>query len=389
MIPTDRLRDLVAESLPSIVELRREIHRHPEVAFAEHQTTDLVYQHLANAGVESTLRHPKTGLVAELGTGRDATGFRADLDALPIQERTGAAYASLVPGVMHACGHDVHAAIGVGIGTVLSQIESDLPGRIRLIFQPAEESFPSGAVDMIRDGVHHGLKSIFAFHVDPTLEAGRLGYREGPITASADRLTITLEGPGGHTARPHKTVDLIGAAGKLLAELPDLLRGRIDSRKPLVVVFGRVSGGTADNVIPSSVEMSATARTLDRGVWDALPEMVDSAVRDICASTGAKTTVNYRRGIPPVVNNGAVIDTVRLATDEALGVESSHDTHTSMGGEDFSRYLDDVPGALVRLGAKPAGDPVDLHSTRFDIDEASISTGVLAGCIAMVALLES
>ncbi|MDP3983911.1 MAG: amidohydrolase [Acidimicrobiia bacterium] len=381
------LRGLVTEILPLVVEFRRTIHRHPELAHEEYRTTDLIAAKLRQAGLSPRTRTPRTGLTVEMGSGERTIGFRADLDALPIQEPEGLSFRSEVPGVMHACGHDVHAAIGTGLVLAMSQLEP-LPGRFRFIFQPAEETFPGGALEMVRDGATDNLSAIIAFHVDPTLEPGRLGLRSGAITGSADRFYITLEGPGGHTARPHRTVDLVYAAGKVITELPGLLDRLTDSRLPMTVVFGRVVGGTADNVIPTNVELSGTCRTLDRGLWEEMPGLIDRLVHDIASPTGAKVLVHYQRGIPPVINNEHVAARCRQAIATTLGLEAVAVAPTSMGAEDFARFTDVVPGALIRLGAKPPGPEVDLHSASFVADEAALEHGLLAGLSALLGLLE-
>ncbi|MPZ54066.1 MAG: amidohydrolase, partial [Acidimicrobiia bacterium] len=202
MIQPERWQGLVAEVLPEVVELRRAIHRHPELAHHETETTSRISSTLARAGIGTTLRAPATGLYANIGSGERAIGFRADIDALPINEPSDRPFASEVPDAMHACGHDFHAAIGVGIALVLSRISDELPGMVRVIFQPAEEAFPGGAIELVEEGWIDGLSSIIAFHVDPTIPAGQIGTRVGAVTGSADRFNILLEGPGGHTARP-------------------------------------------------------------------------------------------------------------------------------------------------------------------------------------------
>ena len=244
-----------------------------------------------------------------VGTGERLVGFRADLDALPIQEPDGLDFHSQVPGVMHACGHDVHAAVAAGIAVAASR--SELPGRIRFIFQPAEETFPGGAEDLVAEGMADGLEAIVAFHVDPTLEPGRIGFRSGPITASADRLLIKLEGPGGHTARPHRSVDLIYAVGRVITDLPALMDRTIDARLPAALVFGRVTSGSAFNVIPTSAELAGTFRTLDHGLWADAPVLIDRLLQEVVAPTGAKVFLDYQRGIPPVVNDEHVVAVLR------------------------------------------------------------------------------
>ena len=382
------IRAVVAELLPTVVSLRRAIHRHPELANEEYRTTELVVDTLRSIGLSPRTRTPKTGLTVEIGSGHPTVGFRADLDALPIQEPEGLEFRSEVSSVMHACGHDAHTAIGIGIALALARLDP-LPGKVRMIFQPAEETFPGGGQEMVREGAADGLDSVIAFHVDPTIVAGRVGLRSGPITASADRFYITLEGPGGHTARPHRTVDLVFAAGKVITDLPALLDRLTDSRAPLVLVFGKVVGGTADNVIPSTVELSGTCRTLDRSVWEDIPGLLEKLVQEIAAPTGAKVTFHFQRGIPPVINDEGVVAVCREAIAHNLGLEAVTVAPTSMGAEDFARFTEAVPGALLRLGARPGGRDVDLHSSAFQVDEAALETGLIAGISSVLALLSA
>ncbi|CAN5299764.1 amidohydrolase [soil metagenome] len=379
------LRDEVAAVLPQVVELRRRIHAQPELSYNEIETTRLIASTLAAAGLAPRLRSPRTGLAVEVGpeTSR-VVGFRADLDALPIQEPEGLEFRSQTPGVMHACGHDVHAAIATGLALVVARLE--LQAKMRFIFPPAEEAFPGGGEEMVNEGAAEGLSSIIAFHCDPTLEAGRVGMRPGPITASADRFFITLEGPGGHTARPHRTVDLVYAAGLLATQLPAHLDRLTDARLPKSVVFGRIVGGTAVNVIPSSIELSGTCRTLDRGVWEEMPSLVERLVHEIVAPAGPKVLFSYQRGIPQVVNNEGIVAVCMSAVSEFLGAETVAEAPTSMGAEDFSRFTEAVPGALIRLGVKGENLMADIHSSSFRVDEGAIETGLLAGVACLLAL---
>jgi amidohydrolase len=380
------IRALAAEVSPSMVELRRDIHANPELGHREFETTKRVADALSAAGVASRSRMTATGLVAEIGRDGPTVGFRADLDALPIDEAALVPFRSTTPGVMHACGHDAHTAIGVGIAAVLKQLE--LPGRVRFIFQPAEEIFPGGALDMVKEGAAENLSSILAFHVDPSIETGTVGLRTGAITGSSDGFSIELSGPGGHTARPHETVDLVLAAGKVITELTTLLDRVIDARKPVAVVFGQVIGGNAANVIPTRVQLNGTARTLDREVWEMLPALLDRLTEQIVAPYGASAAVHYSRGIPPVINDAGVIEQLQISMREALGSANVLSSYASLGGEDFSRYLETVPGALVRLGVGFGDRSLDLHSASFDLDERAIEVGIAAGAHALIRLLE-
>ena len=383
MISHDRLEALVEGIIPQSIELRRLLHRHPEPANEEHQTTALIAASLDENGIAYQDRRPDTGLWLDIGP-EPLIGFRADLDALPIFEPEENAPRSQNPGWMHACGHDGHAAIAFGIAVALRQLE--LPVGVRLLFQPAEEAFPGGASQYVDEGLVDGLKGIMAFHVDPSLETGRVGSRVGPITASADKFTIVLDGPGGHTARPHQTVDLIADAARLVHELPGVLRRTIDARSTLTVAFGSIQGGRTSNVIPTRVELQGTARTLDRSLWEALPGLMDKAIGSLMAWSGAGYTLDYVQAIPPVVNDHAVVQTATAGITQLLGSETVVPTEPSMGGEDFANYLAVAPGALLRLGSSGKGH--DLHSPGFLLDEATVGFGVRAGLGALIGMAE-
>ncbi|MEA1903510.1 MAG: amidohydrolase [Actinomycetota bacterium] len=379
----NQLAELVEEITPQAVELRRLLHRHPEPGFQEHQTTALISATLRENGLAHELRKPNTGLWVDIGND-PSVGFRADLDALPITEPEDNLPRSQNPGWMHACGHDAHSAIATGIALTLNRL--DLDQGVRVLFQPAEESYPSGASELVAEGLVDGLKGLIAFHVDPNLDTGKVGAKTGPITGSADGFTITLNGPGGHTARPNRTVDLVDASARVIGELPGAIRRSIDSRIPIVTVFGSVHGGDALNVIPTEVVMSGTVRTLDRAVWDVLPGLVDKALGSLLAVSGADYHLDYRQGIPPVVNDGGVVEAASAGITLYAGDDTIVPTDTSMGGEDFAHYLDIVPGALLRLGTCCGGG--DLHSASFKINEATIGFGIKAGVGALIGMTE-
>lgn len=384
MTDPERVAGLAGEITPLAVELRRRLHRHPEAAHQEHRTTALIAEALGESGIEYHLRTPRTGLWVDIG-GQPSIGFRADLDALPITEPEDNNPVSQNPGWMHACGHDAHSAIAFGIASVLDRLE--LSSGVRLLFQPAEESFPGGAVEMVEDGLVDGLKGLIAFHIDPTLPTGQIGSRSGPMTASADKFTLVLEGPGGHTARPHRTVDLIADAGRLIHELPGCLRRTIDARSPFTIAFGSIHGGEAGNVIPTRVEIEGTVRTLDGSLWGLLPALVDKAISSLLAISDASYTLAYSQAVPPVVNDAGLVMASAAGIAEMLGPDVVVPTLASMGGEDFSNYLARVPGALFRLGSGGSGG--DLHSPSFNLDEASIGFGIKAGVAALLGIQHS
>jgi amidohydrolase len=368
-----------------VVRMRRDLHRHPELSWNERRTTYRVAGALEAAGLAPVVRPDGVGLAVEIGEGPPVVGFRADIDALPILERTGLPYRSLTDGVMHACGHDAHTAVGVGIARVLATI-GPLPGTARIIFQPAEETLPSGAAVLIEEGAHAGLRSLLAFHVDPTIPAGAVGLRPGPITSAADKLTITVTGPGGHTSRPERTVDLVRVAASIVGDLPDLIRDGVGPGHHLAIAFGRICGGQAANAIPTEIELTGTVRVQDGHVWRSLPAIIDRALRSVVAGSGAGVELEHRRGSPPVDNDPSVVAVIRDAA--SVVPVAVVPTPQSMCSEDFSWFLEHVPGALVRLGVGTDGEPVDLHSPTFVLDEAALEHGVAVGALSLIRLME-
>ena len=374
---------------PSMVALRRALHEYPEVGWAEHRTTRKIAEQLRAWDLQPVIRPAGTGAVVEVGRGERVVGFRADLDALPIQEESRADYVSQHPGAMHACGHDVHSAIAVGMAGVLAKLGEEMPGRVRIIFQPAEEQIPGGAAELCSEGVTDDLSAIAAFHVDPSLAVGSIGIRHGGVTGASDRIVIRLQGPGGHTSRPHQTVDIAYAAGRVITDLPGLLRHGVDPRETIAVVFGRLHGGSADNVIPTQIELGGTVRLFNLDLWRMMPKLVEQHVHDLIAPLGATAEVEYVQGSPPVVNNVGVVDAFERAGHVALGKGHVVETHQSLGSEDFAWFLESVPGALIRLGAALPDRSVDLHSATFDVDESCIEHGIRVGVHAMAELLEA
>ena len=369
---------VVASVLPTVVDVRRAMHRHPELSKQEFATTDLLAGHLAESGLRPRMRTPKSGLTVDVGADGPLVVFRADLDALPISEPAGLPFSSETPGVMHACGHDAHTAIGLGLALAWAKVGDGR--RVRFLFQPSEEVFPGGADELTAEGAVNGARAIVAFHVDPHLQTGLIGVKPGAITSSADRFSIILDGPGGHTARPHETVDIVQAAGHVVANLSGIVSRLIDARAPLAITFGQIHGGTADNVIPTTVQMSGTVRTPDQDAWAKVPDLIRRVASELAAPFGATAEIRYNRGLPPVVNDAALVDRLTPAVERALGPGSVTSTYTSMGGEDFALYLSETPGVLFRLGcAASPSDTNDLHSASFKLDEGALETGLHAG----------
>ncbi len=378
---------------PELVELRRDLHAHPELAWQEERTTGLVADRLSAAGIDVQLL-PKSGLIAEVGSvGGPLVALRADLDALPVDDLTTDPWTSTVPGTAHACGHDVHTAALVGAGVALAELhrQSPLPGRVRLLFQPAEEVMPGGALELISGGALEGVSHVFGLHCDPAIDTGLVGLREGPMTGAADALHVRLTGRGGHTSRPHLTEDLTYALGKLVTDLPGALSRRLDPRAGASLVWGVVRAGAAKNVIPASGEVAGTVRMLDAVAWADAEDLIRGLIVQILAPYRVGAEVSYVRGVPPVVNEPSSTLLLASAIEGVLGVSNHVPTPQSLGGEDFAWYLESVPGAMGRLGTRTPGGPTyDLHQGDLAVDERSTAIGsqVLAAA-ALEALVPS
>lgn len=355
---------------------RRHLHRHPELSRQEFATTAFIAERLADAGLNPKVLPSGTGLTCDFGPEhKPRIALRADIDALPMTEATGAPYASTVPGVTHACGHDAHTAILLGAAQALA-LAPELPVSVRLVFQAAEELMPGGAIDAIAAGALSGVSRIFALHCDPRLAVGRVATTPGPITSAADTIEISLTSPGGHTSRPHLTADLVYGLGTLITGLPGVLSRRIDPRDSTVMVWGAVNAGVAANAIPQTGVLTGTVRTASRDAWVRMEDIVAESVSALLAPLRIEHTLNYRRGVPPVVNE-EVSTRVFTHAIEAVGPGVLAETQQSGGGEDFSWYLEAVPGAMARLGVWSGNGPqLDLHQPTFDLDERALAVGV-------------
>jgi amidohydrolase len=380
-----RLPDALRDDL---VAFRRDLHMHPELGNQEFRTTAAIKTRLEQAGLRPRILPMGTGLVCDIHPGladrwdgvRRMLALRADIDALPIPDTKTVPYRSTVPDRAHACGHDVHTTVVLGAGLVLADLAraGHLTRSVRLLFQPAEEVLPGGATDAIDGGALDGVGRILAVHCDPRVDAGRIGLRRGPITSACDRVEVALSGSGGHTARPHLTTDLVTAAAKLVTEVPALLARRVDARAGLALTWGRIESGHACNVIPQRAELSGTLRCLDLAAWREAPDLVHAAIDETATLHRAKSEITYVRGVPPVVNEPGTTELLRTAMTARRGTPTVQDTEQSLGGEDFSWYLEHVPGAMARLGVRRPGDRLsrDLHQGDFDADESAIKVGV-------------
>jgi amidohydrolase len=304
-----------------LIDFRRDLHAHPEVGYHEHRTTRRVKLRLEAAGLRPTILPKGTGLLCEIGSGNGPViALRADLDALPISDEKDVPYRSTVANACHACGHDVHTTILLGTALFLARraAASGLPGRVRLIFQPAEE-VPCGALDVLAAGGISSVDRIFAVHCDPRLDVGKIGTRVGAITAACDKIAVRVNGPGGHTARPHLTADLVYALGKIITELPAALSRRVDPRSSLSLVWGRVSAGSAANAIPDDGVAEGTVRCLDDEAWHAAPDLLKALIESVASAYGVIADLTYQRSVPPTVNEAISTAMIESAADRARG----------------------------------------------------------------------
>jgi amidohydrolase len=381
------LDDALAGVLPELIQLRRHIHRHPELSGHEQQTAALVAGELRRWGWQVSEGVGRTGVVAELGPLQGADGspaplvaLRVDMDALPVEERTGLDYASTQQGLMHACGHDLHTAVGLGVACLLGGLAGRHPerltARVRLLFQPAEET-AQGAAWMKADGAMEGVEALFGVHVFPSLPAGTIGVRSGSLTAAAGELEVEVLGEGGHGARPHQSTDAIWIAARVVSGLQEAISRRLDALHPVVVSFGRIEGGKAFNVIADHVRLLGTVRCLDTDVHAQLPGWIEDTVQALCQGHGGEARVRYRVISPPVHNDPALTELVAEAAVELLGrPQVQWLEQPSLGAEDFAQPLEGTRGTMFRLGVAGPDGCTPLHSNTFAPDEAALPVGI-------------
>ncbi|MEB3271827.1 MAG: amidohydrolase [Synechococcus sp.] len=371
------LEERLAATLPPLLLLRRHLHRHPELSGHEQQTAALVAGELRSAGWQVREAVGRTGVVAELGPAHGPlVGLRVDMDALPIEERTGLDYASCRQGWMHACGHDIHTSVGLGVARLLAPLADRLTARVRLLFQPAEET-AQGAVWMKADGAMDGVQALFGVHVFPSLPVGSIGVRSGSFTAAAGELEVEVLGEGGHGARPHQSTDAIWIAARVVSGLQEAISRRLDALHPVVVSFGRIEGGKAFNVIADHVRLLGTVRCLDPGLHAQLPGWIEETVQALCRGHGGEARVHYRSISPPVYNDPALTALVAEAAVELLGRERVQWLEQpSLGAEDFAELLEGTRGTMFRLGVAGPEGCTPLHSNTFAPDERALAVGV-------------
>ncbi|MRI58577.1 MAG: amidohydrolase [Epsilonproteobacteria bacterium] len=376
-----RLFSLIDTLKDKVIRVRRDIHKHPELSGQEEHTKYLVKGILEIEGYEIKEFEEHNGLIADLivDQKKPFVAIRADMDALPIEEKTGKPYASEVKGVMHACGHDAHTAIGVGTAIALMSVKEHLPWNVRFIFQPSEEVNEGGSEEMIKDGALEGVKAIFGLHVYPYLSTGQIGYKYGVMMASADTFTIQIHGKSAHGARPHEGVDAILVASMCVNSLNHIISRRIDPLHPAVISLGTIEGGTAPNIICDHVKLTGTVRTVNEKVRSKIPKMMEDSIKGTTHAMGAKYDFRYDFGNPELINDDKMVDILVQEAKKILGEKNVIDLKEPvMGGEDFSRYLQLVPGAFFRLGTcnPQKGTCVSQHHPKFDIDEDALPIGM-------------
>ncbi len=376
-----QIKNLAAKLAPRLIEIRRHIHSHPELSSQEYQTAAYVAGVLSSCGLRIQETVGKTGTIGELlGKSSDEglLAIRTDMDALPIEERTNLEFASKQPGVMHACGHDVHTTVGLGTAMVLAEMGENFQGNVRFLFQPAEE-IAQGANWMIEDGAMDRVRAILGVHVFPSIPGGSIGIRYGALTAAADDLEIIIIGESGHGARPHEAIDAIWIAAQVITNLQQAISRTQNPLRPVVLTIGKIFGGRAPNVIADQVKLLGTVRSLHPETRKALPGWIEQIVANVCQTYGATYELSYKQGVPGVQNDPALTQLLEASGREALGSDRVIVLpEPSLGAEDFSQYLQYSPGAMFRLGVGFVNKPnYPLHHPQFEVDESAIVTGVI------------
>ncbi len=387
LINIDDIKNAVDEIEDKLIKFRREIHMAPELSGKEEKTAAFVAGVLEAHGVEVTTNvggHGVVGIikggVSENGDGGGVVALRGDMDALPMQDYKSVEYASKVPGIMHSCGHDGHTAILLGAAITLSKLKDKMTGTVKFIFQPSEETPPSGAKAMIEDGVLEDPKptAIAALHVFPEIEAGKVAVRGGAMAASADRVHIVIKGKSGHASKPHQSVDAILVAANVTTALHHIVSRRLDPMDPVVISIGMVEGGKAENIIADMVELKGTVRTLTPEARKIVPEIIEETVKGVVLSHGADYEFDYKRDYPVVDNDEEVNSFMSTCIEDVLGEGSLVEMeHPSMGSEDFSFFSEAMPAVLIRLGVRneKKGITSYLHNSNFDLDERALAMG--------------
>ncbi len=375
------LRALPSSFADFLVSSRRHLHQYPEIGFQEHNTSHFIRVTLSSHGLDVRGPIAETGLYVDIVGAHPGphVGYRADIDALPIQDAKQVPYASQNAGVAHLCGHDAHTTVGIGVALLLHHFRDQLHGTVRVFFQPNEESAPSGAVAMIRDGVLDGLEAVYAIHVDPTVAVGKYGLLVGPITAAADRFRITIRGERtGHSARPHQVVDTVWVTTQIMNAIYQLTGRVTDARNAAVLTICQLEAGEAYNVIPEKASFGGTLRSTNADEREHLKRYIRHTAEHLAELHNAVVDVVWDQGAPAVVNDARLVGNVETTILELFGPEAAHSIPLpSMGSEDFAHYLQYVPGALIRVGTSSGPRTSHaLHDACFDLDEAALAPTV-------------
>ena len=385
--PETRLREAAAAIEPRLVEIRRDIHAHPELAFEEVRTAGIVARELSRLGIPHRTGVGRTGVLGVIEGGRPGPtlAIRADMDALPIHEETGLAYASTLAGKMHACGHDIHTSTLLGVAEVLKDLAPQIAGRVVLVFQPAEEVL-EGAAAMIADGAAEGIDMALGFHNHPDMPVGRFGYVRGASLAASDRFDIILRGRSGHAAHPYAAVDPIVAAAQLVGQLQTVVSREMKPLHPAVVTVGMFQGGATYNIIPERVHLKGTVRTLHPEAREKAEAAIRRLLDGVCQAMRATAEIDYQRKVPPLRNDDRVLDPTIAAVRAQFG-DVVEEGEPSMGSEDFSAFADRVPSFQLRIGSGAPGRADALHNAGYQPDERCIGLGVQALARATLDLL--
>ena len=387
-----RIAASVENLAAELIALRRKLHEHPELAFEEHETAKAVAGFLEKLGIPFRKAVGKTGIVALIDGGKPGptVGIRADMDALPINEQTGLPFASKVPGKMHACGHDVHTVIALGVAATLAGMKSELRGRVKLIFQPAEETL-SGAQAMIADGALEDPKMdvVLGYHNWPAVEAGKVGYNTEAVMSSADAFDITLKGREGHGAHPHMGIDALAAGAYLVAQLQTIVSREVKPLSPAVLTVGEFHAGTARNIIAGAAQLKGIVRTMEAAVSAQIEAAMRRMLEGIKASMRVEYTLDWKRVAPALRNHKPTLERLLKSAREVLGTENVYElAEASMGSEDFAWFAERVPAAHLRIGSKIAGLDTAIHRANYDCNEAAIPLGVRVMTRAVLELAE-
>lgn len=385
-----KVKASAARLSPEVIGIRRDLHQHPELSFNEKNTSEKIQAYLQKKGIQFTTGWAGYGIVAQIEGSQPGPRimFRADMDALPIHEKTDVPFQSAFPGIMHACGHDAHTASLLGVASIVQENREQLKGIAQFIFQPGEEKLPGGASLLIKEGLFEKNKTewIAAQHVFPPLPAGHVGFRNGLYMASADEIYITIIGKGGHAATPHLCIDPIPISARIITALQELISRSLDPALPAVLTIGKIyTDGGATNVIPERVHLEGTLRAMDEEWRRKTHERLTQLVKDICHASGATCDVRIEIGYPCLFNNEEVTNLFREKAIEFLGESFVHELPLRLASEDFAFYSQEVPATFYRLGTGYAGkENPSVHSNNFDIDESAMETGM--GLMAYVAL---